>query len=151
LGVFIVAIISIREARMAWSYTERVCARRQALLRNAPPYEDIVSAVRSEIDSVTACEKESRDRPGLWRVEIRLRVSKDTADLFFNSSPGYRGQFCDGPGEGMRANRTVISALEASLLEACEQITFNRIPEAHDADHRHRPLLRPRRHRPRRS
>ena len=102
---------------MAWSYTERVSLKRQAMLLAAPSFQSIIDRVLNEmqITSFDVVRGKIGEVKGCTRPEFSLVVCPDTFDLFFNSPQGYRGQYHQSVKAGQRVNAKLVTATAEKL------------------------------------
>src|SRR5882724_10834728 len=117
-----------------WDLTALPDAARQERLLSPPSAESLlaglidearVAAPRGEISLrwQQACHK-----PGYFRAEAQIPVTKYAYDALFNGRSGYRAQYYLSPEEGLLYNRQIIDGLIPAVHTAYQhtplQITF---------------------------
>lgn len=100
-----------------WNFFDNVGPDRAARLLAWTHFDQILARLLHEpVASYDWEQAYSANLPNCHRASFVLRVAPELYDAFFNSPAGYRGQYAASETIGETANRKILDALEASLL-----------------------------------
>lgn len=115
--------VVVEQMAQLWSFDvlEALDPDRAAVLRETPPWNEIVRAVRTALHrslqtqtakfGLEASSRDDRDLRGL----VQFPIGVDLYDLFFNGVDGYRAQFRIGCDVGLVANAQLVCELRDEL------------------------------------
>jgi len=102
-----------------WRFGARVTPDRRNKLILIHDFDAVTSAILKEM-RVTGYTVGRGNKPilqGCRRAELKIAVSCDTCDAFFNSPAGYRAQYYIAPSLGISENASLIQSLLPRLLD----------------------------------
>lgn len=100
-----------------WDLSQLNDRPRQERLLDAPSPERLIDRLVDEA-TATAVQneirlgwKEAREKPGYFRANAIIPITKETFDVLFNGRTGYRAQFYLSAEEGILFNRQIVDDL----------------------------------------
>lgn len=101
-----------------WSLTELISGDRQARLIAWKSFDSVLQQLVSSTKILSYKEEPFKNHRlhGCVRASFLLLVDPHIYDGFFNSSVGYRAQYCQSFEKGEQANRKLIEALRSELV-----------------------------------
>ncbi len=123
-----------------WSHTELISGDRRTRLIAWKSFDSVLQQLVSSTKILSYEEEPFKDHRlhGCVRASFLLLVDSHTYDGFFNSSVGYRAQYCQSFEKGEQANRQLIEALRSELVKFAQlslmtALCQNRIEASLDA------------------
>jgi hypothetical protein len=122
-------------AEDVWLLDSSVNSCRRAALIDGRGFDRIVADVLESLEIVDirfkplkndknkSLKRGERDK----RAVVKLRSSPEAVDQFHNSSSGYRAQYYVSTELGANANRMVVEALSARILEFAERVDLPKV------------------------
>lgn len=102
-----------------WTFGDRVASDRRNRLMLVSDFDEVTSAILKEME-VTGYIVGWGSKPilqGCRRAELKIVVSCETCDAFFNSPAGYRAQYYIAPNLGVSENDSLILSILPRLLD----------------------------------
>lgn len=102
-----------------WKFTDLVPNERREKLLSVTSFDEVIELVKAGTVEYFKLEPR-RDSSCLScsRIFYRLHIGEYAYDAFFNSTVGYRAQYCISTENGNRQNRRLIDAITPLLLDA---------------------------------
>jgi hypothetical protein len=108
----------VQSPELVWLFSSKIDTSRRAALESISDFATVIERIASEATVVKfdVCRGKEGHLKNCSRPQFGLKVSSDTADLFFNSPAGYRAQYLADPDEGQKQNSHLLLALTDKLL-----------------------------------
>ncbi|MFZ5905827.1 MAG: hypothetical protein ACOYVJ_00260 [Nitrospirota bacterium] len=120
-----------------WSYqSDKFGVQRLRLLQQADSYSAIAYRISDEMTDIKFCVKKgNKAAKNKTRAEFLFSVKRETVDVFFNSSQGYRAQYYLEPQRGIECNRFMIELIKDKIIEVAKQssqslMTFEQVKKS---------------------
>jgi hypothetical protein len=112
-----------------WQYRiEKIGANRLRLLQGETSFDSVAQRISNEITSICFYPKEgNRKARGKIRAEFYFDISRETFDIFFNSSYGYRAQYYLDTDNGLKYNRILIDMIRGKLIDHAMKTSQNKL------------------------
>jgi hypothetical protein len=103
---------------LIWSFSSTIDKDRKSALESVSNFGVVVDRIVAEatITRFSVCRGKASYLKNCYRPHFELKLSVETADLFFNSPNGYRAQYLADPDEGQKQNGRLLGALTDKLL-----------------------------------
>lgn len=101
-----------------WDFGKRISLDRKNRLMRIADFSQVTSAIlkEAEVTGYTVGWGSKLVLQGCKRAELKITVSSEICDVFFNSPAGYRAQYYIAPSLGILQNSTLIQSLLPRLL-----------------------------------
>lgn len=111
-------MIHMRTPEAVWAFSPSIDATRRASLESVSGFDAVINRIVAEaiVVKFDVCRGKEGYLKNCYRPEFELKVSAETADLFFNSPAEYRAQYLADPDEGQKQNGRLLGALMKKLV-----------------------------------